>query len=331
MVQLAHPLHGRQVALVKEPELMLLRDVSSIYELALAALDEGVGIKEFARSRLSGEILDYTSVYEGDSLWNLLPSFDHSVDPLGCIVSGTGLTHKASAVNRQNMHRTGKDKLTDSMQMYQWGLDGGRPQPGKVGVQPEWFYKGNGTALRAHRQPLEVPPYGNDGGEEPEVAAVYIIDGRGQPLRIGFSTGNEFSDHVMEKKNYLYLAPSKLRDCSIGPELVIGGDFQSVEGRVEILRNGLPAWSENIKTGEKNMVHTLENMEYHHFKYPGHRVPFQAHVHFFGADAFSFGSQVPLEDGDIMSVQWNGFGRALQNPLKIAKEKESLVKVRSLG
>ena len=31
--------------------------------------------------------------------------------------------------------------------------------------------------------------------------------------------GNEFSDHRFEKKNYLNLAGSKLRTCSIGPEL----------------------------------------------------------------------------------------------------------------
>jgi hypothetical protein len=251
------------------------------------------------------------------------------------MVSGTGLTHKNSALNRQMMHLSGEDKLTDSMKMYQWGVDGGFPGNGKIGVQPEWFYKGNGSSLRANGETLEVPSYANDGGEEPEIAGVYVIDEEGQPWRIGFTTGDEFSDHVMEKKNYLYLAPSKLRQCAIGPELVINGNFESVEGSVSILRKAETIWSATIKSGEKNMAHSLENLEYHHFKYAGHRIPSQAHVHFFGADAFSFGNarlrdgqRIKLQDGDLMHIQWNGMGRALQNPIKISTEEEKLITVK---
>jgi hypothetical protein len=184
--------------------------------------------------------------------------------------------------------------------------------------------------LKAHGQSLEIPAFGNDGGEEPEVAGIYIIDKKGQPWRIGFSTANEFSDHVMEKKNYLYLAPSKLRNCSIGPELVIDEMFTDLTGTVKIRRNDSVVWSADIHTGQQHMAHSLENLEYHHFKYPAHQIPLQAHVHFFGADAFSFGSQVVLQDGDVMEIFWAGMGRALQNTLKIADRKEKMVAIKSL-
>jgi hypothetical protein len=78
------------------------------------------------------------------------------------------------------------------------------------------------------------------------------------------------------------------------------------------------------------MAHSLENLEYHHFKYPGHRIPLQAHVHFFGADAFSFGNGVKLQDADIMYIQWNGLGRALQNSISISKEEEKITAIKSL-
>src|SRR5207249_3103444 len=152
--------------------------------------------------------------------------------------------------------------------------------------------------LRAHGEPLEVPPFANDGGEEPEVAGVYLVDADGEPWRIGFTTANEFSDHVMEKKNYLYLAPSKLRNCSIGPELVIDEEFEELKGVVKILRKEELVWSATIQTGQKHMAHSVDNLEYHHFKYPCHRIPFQAHIHFFGADAFSFGSKIELKNAD---------------------------------
>ena len=330
LVQLTHNQFGRRIALVKEPELVLINKFKSVYELSLEAIQSGIKIKVLIQSLLSDETLDYTSVYEGKSQWKLLPSFDHPESPFACMVSGTGLTHKNSALNRQMMHQSTENKPTDSMQMYQWGVDGGSPAKGEIGIQPEWFYKGNGSILKAHGQPLEVPPYANDGGEEPELAGIYIVDRTGKPWRIGLSTGNEFSDHVMEKKNYLYLAPSKLRDCAIGPELVIDADFDEYTGTVSILRNGGLVWSADIKTGENNMSHNLANLEYHHFKYASHRVPLQAHVHFFGADAFSFGNQVQLQQGDVMSVEWQGLGRTLKNTLHLSNEKERIVPVTSI-
>jgi hypothetical protein len=330
LVQLSHPVQGRKIALVEEPDLLFLMSPASIFDLVLEAIHRSTGMDELIRKNLSDDRIDYTSVYEGKTDWSILPSFDCPQNPFACLVSGTGLTHKNSALNRQMMHTSEQSALTDSMKMYQWGLDGGRPTKGSIGIQPEWFYKGTGQVLKGHGSPLEVPRYGNDGGEEPEVAVVYVTGKSGQVYRVGFTTGNEFSDHVMEKKNYLYLAPSKLRNCSIGPELVIDASFEHIEGTVSIVRAGNTLWSAPVNTGERNMAHSLENLEYHHLKYADHRQPLQAHVHFLGADAFSFGAGVQLEDGDEMIVHWKGMGRALVNPISITKEKESLIEIRSI-
>lgn len=331
LVQLTHPQFNRQVALVSDSTLILLSGITSIYEFALQAIAEGKKISELIDQHLTQGELDYSAIYNGESDWKLLPSFDHPGNPMNCVVSGTGLTHKSSAMNRQMMHQSANEKPTDSMQMYQWGVEGGHPANGVVGVQPEWFYKGSGFMLRGHGEALHVPSFANDGGEEPEVAGVYIVDANGTPWRIGLTTGNEFSDHIMEKKNYLYLAPSKLRNCAIGPELVLTDEFKAVEGTVSITRDGAVIWSKAIRSGEDKMAHSMLNLEHHHFKYPGHRIPLQAHVHFFGADAFSFGEQVALQHGDVMNVQWNELGRPLQNPLMIEQQEDSLVLVKSLS
>ncbi|MEO6453056.1 MAG: AraD1 family protein [Ginsengibacter sp.] len=330
LVQLTHPQDGRRVALVQEPSLILLNDVLSVYHLALEAIRLKKKIVEIITSKLSDNILDYSSIYKGEDEWKLLPCFDNPDNIFGCVVSGTGLTHKNSALNRQMMHQSAGDKPNDSIVMYQWGVEGGFPEKGEAGIQPEWFYKGNGAILRGHGQTLEVPPFGNDGGEEPEIVGVYIIDEENQPWRIGFTTGNEFSDHIMEKKNYLYLAPSKLRQCAIGPELSIDKGFDEFKGTVTVLRNEKVLWSSDINSGQKNMAHSLENLEYHHFKYPSHRIPLQAHVHFFGADAFSFGNGIRLEQGDVMNIQWDGLGRALSNSIRISKEEEKMIEVKTL-
>ena len=115
------------------------------------------------------------------------------------------------------------EAVTDSMRMFQWGVEGGRPEEGAIGVAPEWFYKGDGkSVLRGPDETLEIPGHAEDGGDEAEIAGVYVIDAEGNPCRIGMAQGNEFSDHKFEKRNYLNLAGSKLRCCSVGPELVVG-------------------------------------------------------------------------------------------------------------
>jgi hypothetical protein len=239
-------------------------------------------------------------------------------------VSGTGLTHLGSAKNRQAMHGRSDAELTDSMKMFRAGLEGGRPEPGCTGNAPEWFYKGNGSILRAHGEPLEVPEFAEDGGEEAEIAGVYVIDDEGRPRRIGMTAGNEFSDHVFERANYLNLAGSKLRSCAIGPELVIDPGFEAVPGHVTIERAGRQVWSKDIATGDAEMCHSLANIEHHHFKFDAHRRPGDLHVHFYGAHSLSFADEIRLADGDVMAIQFAGFGRALRNPLRVAEATRAL-------
>jgi hypothetical protein len=320
---------------VEEPLLRCLTDVVSIYELASECIRESVSLTERAQRLATGERISYDEVYIGQSEWHLLNPIDVPGAPERVLVSGTGLTHLGSAKDRQAMHvQTATDAakpMTDSMRMFEWGLAGGRPKAGEIGAAPEWFYKGNGTMLQAPFAPLTVPSHAEDGGEEAEVAGVYLIGPDGTPYRIGMCPGNEFSDHKFEKRNYLNLAGSKLRQCSIGPELVIGADFRAVPGEVIIERNGSLLWRKAIETGEDNMAHSLANLEHHHFKFEAHRVPGQIHVHFFGAHSLSFGDGLELEDGDWMQVRFEGFGRGLRNSLRIEdKNKDELIRVTQL-
>jgi hypothetical protein len=329
LVQIKHGV-ARRVALVEEPYLRLLDGCGSVYDLAQSALAMKLKLTELIRQRCTLERLDYDLVYEGKSHWQLLPPIDHPV-PARCLVSGTGLTHLGSARDRQSMHAASDEELTDSMKMFRWGVENGRPSPGKIGIAPEWFYKGSGTTLRAHGQPLEIPCYSDDGGEEAEIAGIYLIAADGIPRRIGMAGGNEFSDHRFEKKNYLNLAGSKLRPCALGPELVVDPEFQSVNVEVTIERNGDVLWSTKFRTGEAEMCHSLQNMEHHHFKFQAHRCPGDIHVHFFGTDCLSFSSGIQLKSGDTVQIMFQGFGRPLRNPIQVDAATPSLVEAISLG
>ncbi len=325
-----------RVAMVDEPHLRCLTNVSSTYDLAQQCLRDNVSMEKYIRETANGETLLYDDVCLGGSPWKLLAPIHVPDEPSRLLISGTGLTHLGSARERQAMHLAGdikkpEEAITDSMRMFQWGVENGRPPEGEVGIAPEWFYKGDGSSLRAPYEALEVPFHAEDGGEEAELAGVYIVGQDGEPYRIGIAQGNEFSDHKFEKRNYLNLAGSKLRACSLGPELVIGAAFTDVPGRVRILRAGAVLWEREIASGEQNMCHSLANLEHHHFKFAGHRRPGCVHVHFFGADALSFGSGIVLTDGDVMEVKFEGFGRALRNPVHAETQSNQLCRVRSLA
>lgn len=297
----------------------------SVYQIAQEAIEQGIKIDLLVHAHLSCNVVSYDDVARSH---RLLAPLDHP-DEARCLVSLTGLTHLGSAKLRNEMHTSTPEEDTDTIRMFNIGVRGGKPNRGAIGAQPEWAYKGDGRCVVAPERPLTQPAFSGDGGEEAEIAGLYIIDSQGHPWRVGFAIGNEFADHVLEKSNYLYLAHSKLRRCSFGPELLIGVLPQSIEGTVRIIRNGQTAWHSDFSSGEANMCHSIANLEYHHFKYELFRRPGDVHVHFFGASIASFGQGVRTLDGDIVEIDVPIFGHPLRNPITV-EQHEQVISVRSL-
>jgi hypothetical protein len=328
LVQLFDQAGARRVALAGEDAgaLRLIDGYARVYDLALAAIRAGTSLEAFVHVRLSHEQIDYNLLIAER---RLLPPLDHP-DPARCVVSLTGLTHLGSATSRDQMHAAmAAGTATDTMRMFQIGLEGGKPAHGGIGAQPEWAYKGDGRCIVAPEQPLTQPAFADDGGEEAEIAGLYVIDDDGNPWRVGYALGNEFADHVLERKNYLYLAHSKLRECAFGPELLVGELPDAVRGEVRIRRDGAIIWSSPFETGEAHMCHAIANLEQHHFKYDLFRRPGDVHVHFFGANGVSFGAGIQPRAGDLFEIDAPLFGRPLRNALKIAPNAD-LVRVRAL-
>ena len=288
----------------------------SVYDLALAAVAAGRGLAQEVALRGLGDVVDLAEAARDGRL--LLP-VSHP-DPAHLHMTGTGLTHLGSASARDAMHaKLGQaETLTDSMKMFRMGLEGGRPTAGAVGAQPEWFYKGNGHAAVAPGAALLAPGFAEDGGEEPEVAGVYIAGPDGQVHRIGWALGNEFSDHVTERVNYLWLAHSKLRVASYGPEILVGDLPADIRGTSRIRRDGAVIWEKPFLSGEANMSHTIANLEHHHFKYDIFRQSGDLHVHFFGTATLSVADGIKTQAGDVFEIESSTFGLPLINPLAFA-------------
>ncbi|MDT4849786.1 hypothetical protein FQZ97_839160 [compost metagenome] len=258
----------------------------------------------------------------------MLAPIDHP-DPAHLFVTGTGLTHLGSAATRDAMHTANsvaaETGLTDTMKMFRMGLEGGKPTSGLRGVQPEWFYKGNGYSVVQPGHPIPSPSFALDAGEEPEIAGLYVIDQNGQPRRLGFALANEFSDHVTERVNYLYLAHSKLRACAFGPELLVGDLPTHIEGKSRIWRDGKLLWEKPFLSGEDNMSHAIANLEYHHFKYELFRKPGDVHVHMFGTATLSFADGIKTQPDDVFEIEASPFGVPLRNPVRMEIEHPMIV------
>ena len=290
----------------------LVRGVSSTRELALKAIEAGVDLAEMVSRLGLGEQVDSSKELASG---RILAPIDHE-DPAHLMMSGTGLTHLGSADARDRMHRmAAAEKQTDSMRIFLEGVEHGKPPDGEVGCQPEWFYKGDGSQLVGPGQQLSMPAFAADGGEEPELAGIYLIGADGVPYRLGFCLANEFSDHVTERHNYLWLAHSKLRQAALGPELLVGSPPAHVEGTSRIRRNGSVVWEKPFLSGEANMSHSFSNLEWHQFKYPQFRRPGDIHVHFFGTATLSFSDGFKTEPGDEFEIEAKPFSLPLRNRL----------------
>lgn len=300
----------------------VINGVQTSYALAQDAIEKGISLEQAIDALGLGDAVDLAALAANGKL-------DCPVrhpDAAHMHLTGTGLTHLGSAATRDAMHVGASDNMTDSMKMFRMGIEGGKPEAGKEGVQPEWFYKGTGLVAVAPGAALNSPSFALDGGEEPELAGVYLIGPDGTPFRLGFTLANEFSDHVTERINYLFLAHSKLRPASFGPELRVGALPQDVHGTSRIIRDGKAIWEKPFVSGEANMSHTIANLEYHHFKYGLFRDPGDLHVHMFGTATLSFADGISAQVGDIFEIEAPDFGLPLRNPLGVEAKTSVTVK-----
>jgi len=290
-----------------------VKGATSVYALASEAISANTTLSAVLDKHGYGEEIDLEAALRDK---RILAPVDHA-DSARVFLTGTGLTHLGSADARDRMHaKAHSTDASDSMKMFRMGLEGGKPAAGQAGVQPEWFYKGDGRSIVAPESPLPAPEFAADAGEEPELAGIYLIAADGTPCRLGFTLANEFSDHVMERTNYLYLAHSKLRCASLGPELLVGDLPADIRGTARITRGGQAIWEKAFLTGEANMSHHVRNLEHHHFKYELFRRPGDLHVHFFGTATLSFSDGIRTQPGDVFEIEAQPFLLPLRNPLK---------------
>src|SRR5688500_17115065 len=176
LIQFEDETGQRAVAVIEGGAARTVTGAGSVYALAREAADRATTLAAVVAGHGLGETVDAAAILAAG---RMLAPVDHP-DPAHLYVTGTGLTHLGSASTRDAMHtaNTGSAEvgLTDTMKMFRMGLEGGKPAAGQKGVQPEWFYKGNGYTVVNPGQAIPSPSFALDAGEEPEIAGIYVID-----------------------------------------------------------------------------------------------------------------------------------------------------------
>lgn len=317
LIQFINNNSNTQCGIVNNELVTPINKFTSTYELFMYTEAYNKPLINVIKKFLSNTVEDYNTLHQQKRI--LVPL--HHPDAYHTWITGTGLTHLGSAASRNAMHKkiakTKETEPTDSMKMFEIGLNDGKMVNNVPAAQPEWFYKGNGLIAVNPNNSIESPAFALDGSEEPEIVGLYIIDKNGNPKRLGFALGNEFSDHAMEKINYLYLAHSKLRQCAFGPELLLADLPRNITGKSRIRRNNKTIWEKEFLTGEDNMSHNIANLEHHHFKYDLFRQPGDVHIHFFGTSVLSFNDAVETKDKDVFEIEADAFSKLLVTTLKV--------------
>ena len=274
----------------------VVNGAKSVYSLALEAARSGIGLAALIERKGFGKTVDLEAAYRQG---RLISPINHP-DAAHLHLTGTGLTHLGSAATRDAMHKKlERGRRGDADQFHEDVPHGsGRRQAegrrrsacspnGSTRATAPWRSRRARRLCRRH--------FAQDGGEEPEIAGIYVIGDDGTPFRVGFALSNEFSDHVTERMNYLYLAHSKLRNASYGPEILVGELPADIRGTSRIVRDGKTLWEKPFLSGEANMSHTIANLEHHHFKYAVFRQPGDVHIHMFGTATLSFADGIRTE------------------------------------
>src|SRR5271154_6702269 len=114
------------VGIVSDNVVAKVASYGSTYDAALAAIAKGVELSALLDADRSGVTESYDDIIAEK---RIRVPINHP-EPARCLLTGTGLTHIGSAEARDSMHTvmaSDEQKLSDSMKMFRYGIEGGRP------------------------------------------------------------------------------------------------------------------------------------------------------------------------------------------------------------
>ncbi|MFC8935571.1 hypothetical protein ACFT1A_26105 [Rhodococcus sp. NPDC057135] len=183
---------------------------------------------------------------------------------------------------------------------------------------PKWFFKGFGDWIRLPGDDLNVPAEPLALIEEPEVVLVYINDAEGTPHYAGYTFGNDLCDIGLHRRDPGYNPYCKLCDTVVVPLLFLGEPPTTVNGQVNIVRNGQTAWQGEFNCGTDALYYRVSDMVEHLFSFPALRRPGLVNYVLLGADEASFHDGFSIVDGDRVDIHVRSHDVRFENTVTYA-------------
>ena len=205
-------------------------------------------------------------------------------------------------------------QLTDSMRCTSPASKAADPAAGRVGVQPEWFYKGTGADPAGPRRAARATRVRRRRRRGAGGRRRYVIDDAGRPCALASPPATSSPTTSWKRKNYLYLADSKLRECrdraGARRRRAVSqpdrrGDHPPRRRRPWTARDPSPArntWPTRWPTSSTTTSSTRPTACRARRTSTSSAPPRSASA-----------PRVQFTDGDVMEVAWEGLGRPLRN------------------
>lgn len=179
----------------------------------------------------------------------------------------------------------------------------------------DFYYKGTGDLLRTDGDPLSSPVPLTAGGIEAEYCAIYCINKESEPVYLGFTLANDFSDAGLRHARRNLANLSKLQPTAVASEVVLEELPASSAVSASVSRGGAAVWRREGALGRREMLYSprvLERLLLHR------RGLFEAGTVVYlllGSCISSHKDGAELREGDVISLRDTYSGLSLGNTL----------------
>lgn len=177
----------------------------------------------------------------------------------------------------------------------------------------DFYYKGTGDLLRTDGDPLSSPVPLTGGGIEVEYCAVYCVNKEGDPVYLGFTLANDFSDAGLRHARRNLANLSKLQPTSVAAEVVLDELPPSSEVSASISRDGTAVWERRGTLGRREMLYSPRVLERLLLRRRGLFEAGTVVYLLLGSCISSHKDGAELRDGDVITMRDTSTGLSLGN------------------
>ena len=189
-------------------------------------------------------------------------------------------------------------------------VNGAKVEKGRL----DFYYKGTGDLLRTDGDRLTSPVPLTSGGIEVEYCAAYCVNKQGEPVYLGFTLANDFSDAGLRHARRNLANLSKLQPTVVAAEAVLEELPPTSAVSASISRDGRVVWQRDGALGRREMLYSprvLERLLLHR------RGLFEAGTVVYlllGSCISSHKDGAELRDGDVIAMRDTYSGLSLTTP-----------------